>query len=61
VSLISRVAVEAELSFGLLAEVPLVDGPEVGPWIAVRSAVGQVRPPLALLIEFMRANYGPQT
>jgi DNA-binding transcriptional LysR family regulator len=53
VSLLSRVAVEAELALGLLAELPLIDGPPVRPWYIVHSAVGPVRPAVAGFIEFL--------
>ncbi len=53
VSLLSRMAVEAELQLGLLAELPLLDGPPVRPWYVVHSTVGPVRRPVARFLEFL--------
>lgn len=53
VSLLSRMAVEAELELGLLAELPLVDGPPVRPWYVVHSAVGPMQPSVAKFLEFL--------
>lgn len=54
VSLLSRMAVEAELQLGLLAELPLLDGPPVRPWYVVHSAVGPVRDPVTMFLEFLK-------
>jgi len=56
VSLLSRVAVEAELALGLLAELPLVDGPPTRPWYIVHSAVGPLRPAVAGFINFLNSS-----
>jgi DNA-binding transcriptional LysR family regulator len=53
VSLLSRMAVEAELQLGLLGELSLLDGPPVRPWYVVHSAVGPVRQPVARFLEFL--------
>lgn len=53
VSLLSRMAVEAELELGLVAELPLLDGPPTRPWYVVHSAVGPVRPSVARFLEFL--------
>jgi DNA-binding transcriptional LysR family regulator len=54
VSLVSRAAVADELNAGLLGEITLADGPPVWPWFVLRSAVGAVRPTVALFFEFVR-------
>jgi DNA-binding transcriptional LysR family regulator len=54
VSLMSRAAVQAELSTGLLGELLLTDGPPTRPWFLLRSAVGPSRPPVDALCEFLR-------
>jgi DNA-binding transcriptional LysR family regulator len=54
VSLLSRAAVEWELSSGWLDEIPLVDGPETRPWFVLRSAVGPVRLTVELFTTFVR-------
>jgi DNA-binding transcriptional LysR family regulator len=53
ISLVSRGAVEAELESGVLAELRLTDGPPARPWFVLRSAVGPMRPPVALFTEFL--------
>jgi DNA-binding transcriptional LysR family regulator len=54
VSLLSRAAVEAELTSGWLNEIPLADGPEARPWFVLRSAVGPVRASVEAFMEFVR-------
>ena len=54
VSLISRAAVDAELSSGRLGEISLSDGPLSRPWFVLRSAVGPVRAPVEAFIAFVR-------
>jgi DNA-binding transcriptional LysR family regulator len=54
VSLMSRAAVQAELSTGLLGELLLTDGPPTRPWFLLRSAVGPSRPSVDALCEFLR-------
>ena len=56
VSLISRCAVEAELTAGLLGEIRLLDGPTPRPWFVLRSAVGPVRPAVDAFIRFLVAE-----
>jgi LysR family transcriptional regulator, low CO2-responsive transcriptional regulator len=56
VSLLSRVAVEAELALGLLAGMPLIDGPPTRPWYIVHSAIGPLRPPVEGFIEFLNQS-----
>ncbi len=56
VSLLSRAAVEAELTGGWLGEIMLTDPPAPRPWFVLRSAVGPVRPAAASFIEFVRAE-----
>jgi DNA-binding transcriptional LysR family regulator len=56
ISLLSRAAVEAELSSRWLDEIPLVDGPETRPWFVLRSAVGPVRPTAELFNTFIRGS-----
>ncbi len=56
ISLLSRAAVEAELTAGWLGEIALTDGPESRPWFVLRSAVGPLRPAAATFIEFVRAE-----
>jgi len=58
ISLLSRVAVETELALGLLAELPLLDGPAIRPWWVVRSAVGPVRRPVEDFLAFLRTFTG---
>jgi len=58
VSLLSRAAVEAELTAGWLGEIDLTDGPSPRPWFVLRSAVGPVPAPAAAFIEFVRAKAG---
>jgi DNA-binding transcriptional LysR family regulator len=54
VALLSRAAVEVELASGLLAELPLRDGPAPRPWFILRSAVGPQRPAVDAFVEFVR-------
>jgi LysR family transcriptional regulator, low CO2-responsive transcriptional regulator len=54
VSLLSRAAVAAELDLGLLAEIPLTDGPAVRPWFMLHSAIGPVRGPVESFLAFVR-------
>ena len=56
VSLLSRAAVEPELTAGWLGQITLIDPPEPRPWFVLRSAVGPVRPAVAAFIEFVRAE-----
>ena len=55
VSLLSREAVEGELASGRLGEIHLDDGPPARLWFVLHSAVGPVRPAVALFLEFLRA------
>ena len=55
VSLISRDAVEGELTTGRLGEIRLEDGPPVSRWFVLCSAVGPVRPAVRSFLEFARA------
>jgi DNA-binding transcriptional LysR family regulator len=54
VSLLSRAAVQTELSAGLLGEIRLTDGPPVRPWFMLHSAVGPVRAAVDTLSAFLR-------
>lgn len=54
ISLLSRVAVEAELASGRLGELALTDGPPSRPWFLLRSAVGPVRPTVETFAAFVR-------
>jgi LysR family transcriptional regulator, low CO2-responsive transcriptional regulator len=56
VSLLSRAAVESELTAGWLGEITLTDGPAPRPWYLLHSAVGQVRGPTASFTEFIRSE-----
>jgi LysR family transcriptional regulator, low CO2-responsive transcriptional regulator len=56
VSLLSRAAVEPELTAGWLGQITLSDGPEPRPWFVLRSAVGPLRPATSAFIEFVRAE-----
>jgi DNA-binding transcriptional LysR family regulator len=60
VSLLSRAAVEPELTSGWLAEITLTDAPEPRPWYVLRSAVGPIRPSAAAFTGFVRASAGQQ-
>ena len=53
VSLISRVAVEDELSSGQLAEIRLLDGPPQRAWFVVHSAVGPMREVVRSFLAFV--------
>jgi LysR family transcriptional regulator, low CO2-responsive transcriptional regulator len=54
VSLMSRDAVEGELTSDRLGEIRLADGPPVSRWFVLRSAVGPVRPAVGSFLEFAR-------
>jgi DNA-binding transcriptional LysR family regulator len=54
VSLLSRAAVAAELSAGLLGEIRLRHGPPARPWFVLRSAVGPPRPTVERFCAFVR-------
>ncbi len=54
VSLLSRAAVESELTAGWLGEITLTDGPAPRPWFVLHSAVGPSRGPAATFSEFLR-------
>lgn len=56
VSLLSRAAVETELTSGWLGEIRLADGPETRPWFLLRSAVGPSRPAVELFTSFIRES-----
>ena len=56
VSLLSRAAVEPELSAGWLGQITLTDPPAPRPWFVLRSAVGPLRPAAASFIEFVRSH-----
>jgi LysR family transcriptional regulator, low CO2-responsive transcriptional regulator len=56
VSLLSRAAVEPELTTGRLGEIALADGPSPRPWFVLRSGVGPVRTPAAAFSEFVRTT-----
>jgi DNA-binding transcriptional LysR family regulator len=56
VSLLSRAAVETELTAGWIGEIVLADGPEPRPWFVLRSGVGPTRPPAAAFCEFLRGS-----
>ncbi len=58
ISLLSRAAVEAELTSGRLGELDLQDGPERRSWFVLRSAVGPVRPPVQEFVTFVLAKAG---
>ena len=55
-SLLSRVAVEAELASGLLGEVRLKDPPAPRSWFVLRSAVGPVREVVEAFVAFAGAG-----
>ncbi len=56
VSLLSKAAVETELESGWLGELRLAGGPEARPWFLLRSAIGPVRPAVALFTSFVMAQ-----
>lgn len=58
VSLLSRAAVEPELTAGWLGEIRLLDGPAPRPWFVLRSAVGPLRGPAEMFTDFVRAAAG---
>ncbi len=60
VSLLSRAAVEPELSSGWLGEIDLIDGPPARPWFVLRSNVGPSRTPVDSFIAFVssQASHG---
>jgi DNA-binding transcriptional LysR family regulator len=57
ISLLSRVAVEAELASGQLGEIPLREAPRSRPWYVLRSSVGPARPVVAELLAHLREGY----
>jgi DNA-binding transcriptional LysR family regulator len=57
ISLLSRAAVEAELSSGQLGEIDLRDAPTSRPWYVLHSSVGPSRAIVAELLEYLRAHY----
>lgn len=54
VSLLSRAAVESELTSGWLGELKLKDGAAKRSWFVLRAAVGPVRAPVEMFIAFAR-------
>jgi DNA-binding transcriptional LysR family regulator len=56
VSLLSRAAVESELTAGWLGEITLTDGPAPRPWFVLHSAVGPARGPAETFSEFLRGE-----
>ncbi len=56
VSLLSRAAVESELTAGWLGEITLTDGPAPRPWFVLRSAVGPARGAAATFSEFLHGE-----
>jgi DNA-binding transcriptional LysR family regulator len=58
VSLLSRAAVEPELTSGWLGAITLGDGPAPRPWFVLHSSVGPVRTPAAEFAEFVRESLG---
>lgn len=56
VSLLSRAAVESELTAGWLGEITLTDGPAPRPWFVLRSAVGPAHAPAEAFTEFIRTE-----
>jgi len=54
VSLLSRAAVEMELASGWLGEIRLSDGPAKRSWFVLRAAIGPVRAPVEMFVEFAR-------
>jgi DNA-binding transcriptional LysR family regulator len=58
VSLISRAAVESELSSGWLGEIRLTDAPRPRPWFLLRSAVGPTRAAVEAFQAFLAARSG---
>lgn len=54
VSLLSRAAVEMDLASGWLGEIRLSDGPAKRSWFVLRAAVGPVRRPVEMFVEFAR-------
>jgi LysR family transcriptional regulator, low CO2-responsive transcriptional regulator len=61
ISLLSRAAVEGELASGRLGELVLEDGPAGRSWFVLRSAVGPVRAPVSMFVEFARDAAGRQS
>jgi DNA-binding transcriptional LysR family regulator len=57
VSLLSRAAVESEITSGRLGEIRLRDGPLTRPWYVLRSAVGPSRNVVTELMDHLRAYY----
>ena len=60
VSLISRVAVEDELSSGQLGEIALLDGPPQRTWFVVHSAVGPMREVVRSFLGFVAEHGEPR-
>jgi LysR family transcriptional regulator, low CO2-responsive transcriptional regulator len=56
VSLLSRAAVQSELTAGWLGEITLTDGPAPRPWFVLHSAVGPARGPAETFSEFLRGE-----
>jgi LysR family transcriptional regulator, low CO2-responsive transcriptional regulator len=56
ISLLSRVAAEAELASGLLGELSLADRPADRPWFVLRSTVGPVREVVEAFVAFVRRS-----
>jgi len=54
VSLLSRVAVEAELAAGLLGQVELTDPPTARSWFVLRSAIGPESEAVEAFVAFVR-------
>jgi DNA-binding transcriptional LysR family regulator len=57
ISLLSRAAVESELSSGQLGEIRLSDAPRSRPWYVMRSSVGPSRAVVAEFLGHLRAHY----
>jgi DNA-binding transcriptional LysR family regulator len=57
ISLVSRAAVDAELSNGQLGEIRLRDAPTSRPWYVLRSSVGPSRAVVRELLDHLRAYY----
>jgi LysR family transcriptional regulator, low CO2-responsive transcriptional regulator len=57
ISLVSRAAVESELSSGWLGEIPLRDAPLTRLWYVLHSAVGPSRAVVTQPLDHVRAGY----
>ena len=57
ISLVSRAAVDAELSNGQLGEIRLRDAPMSRPWYVLRSSVGPSRAVVGAFLDHLRAYY----